>query len=130
MRTLEIVRAALLFLTIVACSGTQASVPPSWVSVSAPAHVAASADGTYAWNITYSYSDADDYVVQLAVTFAINGTAAAPTIIPAATTSSLTQQTSIKFPAVSKGKTYDWSFVLTDQGGLKSAPYTGTVTLD
>jgi hypothetical protein len=117
-------------LTLLACSGTQQSVPPTWVSVNAPAHVTASADGTYAWVIAYSYSDADDFVTQLAVTFSLNGKAAAPTIIPAAQAASLSQSTSITFPAVSKGKTYDWTFVLTDQGGLKSAPYTGSVTLD
>jgi hypothetical protein len=119
-----------LAMTLLACSGTTKAVPPKWVTVTAPAHVTAAADGSYDWAIQYSYSDDDDFVTQLAVTFALNGTAAAPTVIPAAQASSLTQGTTIKFPAVSKGKTYDYSFVLTDQSGLKSDPYTGTVTLD
>jgi len=105
-------------------------VPPTWVSVSAPTHVTAAADGTYAWNVSYTYSDADDFITQLAVTFSLNGKAASPTIIPPAQAASLSQGTTIIFPAVSRGKTYDWTFVLTDQGGQKSAPYAGTVTLD
>ncbi len=124
------VRAALCLMTLLACSSATQSVPPTWVSVSAPTHVTAAADGTYAWAVTYTYSDADDFITQLAVTFSLNGKAAAPTIIPPAQASSLSQGTTITFPAVSKGKTYDWTFVLTDQGGLKSAPYAGTVTLD
>ncbi len=103
-------------------------MPPTWVSFDAPTHVTASADGSYTWTVKYSYSDADDYAVLLVITFTANGKSTTTNVATQA--NALTQTVSVGLAAAYKGKTFDYGFVLTDQGGLKSNPYTGTVTFD
>jgi hypothetical protein len=120
----------LLAMAAMACSSSPTqSVPPSFVSVTAADHVAASADGTYTWGVTFTYSDADDYATALKLVLTRKGISvpAQWPLDPAA----LTQTRYLaNEPATLKGYTYDYTLVLEDQSGLESAPYTGTVTFD
>ena|SRR5450432_306145 len=121
----------LAFTWLVACSNgaSKAAVAPVFTKVTAPMDVMPSADGTYTWHVVIEYDDPDDYATQMAITFSRNGMAT--TVNVGLQANALTQQIEVgPIASTYKGETFDYSFVLVDQSGLKSAPATGTVQFD
>jgi hypothetical protein len=123
----------LLCLLAIACSSSPTKAePPVFATVNAPTHVAASADGSYNWAFTYSYQDPDDFATTLRVTFTPGNTSSSYDLPCQAATLSQMQSVSIiptNAPSF-KGKTLPYTFVLIDQSGLQSTPYSGSVTFD
>ncbi len=117
-------------IAVGACSvNTVSAGPLTFTTVSAPEHATASADGSYTYEISFTYSDPGDYAATLQLTYkgATQDAVTNATLRPGATSQVISVG---PFPATARGKSYDYTLVLIGASGLKSEPYAAHITFD